>query len=332
MTNRKLRWGLLSTARINKAVIPPIRASARHELIAVASRSLEKAQAYAREWGIPRAHGSYEALLADPEIDAVYIGLPNDLHCEWSIRCAQAGKHVLCEKPLALTAAEVERMIAAARRHATVLAEAFMYRHHPQTLKTRALVLDGAIGPVRSVYGSFRYYLDRDTDVRWNPEMGGGSLWDVGSYPVSYTRYVLGEEPAEVFGWQTTTERGVDHTFAGMMRFASSPLATFDCGFRSAWRWGMEIVGERGVITLDNPFKPNLNDVIQLRRGDEIESIPAPPQELYSGEIEDMADAVLDGKPQRISLDDSLANTRALVALYQSARDGRPITLLPQSP
>jgi predicted dehydrogenase len=160
--------------------------------------------------------------------------------------------------------------------------------------------------------------------------MGGGSLWDVGSYPVSYTRYLLGEEPVEVFGSQVVTDQGVDHTFVGQMRFASGALAAFYSGFRSNFIWGMEIIGERGAIVLDSPFKPGLSEVIRLRRGDETETIPAPPQELYSGEIEDLANAVLDSKPQRISLEDSLANTRALVALYQSARDGRPISLPPQ--
>jgi predicted dehydrogenase len=327
MTNRKLRWGLLGTARINKAVIPPIRASSRNELAAVASRSLEKGESYAREWGIPRAVVGYATLVADPAIDAVYISLPNDLHVEWSIRCAEAGKHVLCEKPLALTVAEAERLVEAARRCQTVIAEAYMYRHHPQTLKTLELVRDGAIGPVRSVHGCFSYYLGREADVRWEPAMGGGSLWDVGCYPVSYTRFILGEEPVEVFGRQVTTEREVDHTFVGMMRFGSGALTSFDCGFRSAQRWGMEIVGEQGSITLSNPFKPGLKDTIVLHRGDATEEIPAPPMELYIGEIDDMADAVLDGKPQRISLEDSLANTRALVALYQSAREGRVIAL-----
>jgi D-xylose 1-dehydrogenase (NADP+, D-xylono-1,5-lactone-forming) len=327
MPSKLLRWGLLSTARINRAVIPPIRGSARSELVAVASRTRAKAEAYAREWGIPRAHGSYEALVADPDVEAIYISLPNGLHAEWAVKCAEAGKHVLCEKPLAISLPDVEFMIAAARKAGTVLAEAFMYRHHPQTLQARELVAQGTIGPLRSVHGCFTYYLDREDDVRWDPAQGGGALWDVGCYPVSYSCSVLGEEPVEVFGWQGLTARGVDHTFAGMLRFASGALATFDCGFRSASRWGMEIVGEQGTITLANPFKPGLNDIILLRRGDQTDPIPVTPQELYIGEIEDMADAVLDGKPPRISLEDSLAYARTLVALYRSAREGKPIAL-----
>ncbi len=183
MDHPPLRWGLLGTARINRMVIPPLRASAGNRLLAVASRDLARATGYAKEWGIERAHGAYEALLADPEIDAVYIPLPNHLHAEWTIRAARAGKHVLCEKPLALTVAEVDAMGAAARESGVVLAEAFMYRHHPQTLKVKELVDAGAIGPVRFVRGTFSFPLTRPDDVRLRPEWGGGCLWDVGCYP-----------------------------------------------------------------------------------------------------------------------------------------------------
>ena len=202
MEHRPLRWGLLGTARINRMVIPPLRASAGNRLVAVASRDLARARGYAQEWGIERAHGAYEALLADPGIDAVYIPLPNHLHAEWTIPAARAGKHVLCEKPLALTVAEVDAMGAAAREGGVVLAEAFMYRHHPQTLKVKELVDAGAIGPVRFVRGTFSFPLTRPGDVRLQPEWGGGCLWDVGCYPLSFTRFVLGREPLEAAGAQ----------------------------------------------------------------------------------------------------------------------------------
>ena len=327
MPARIVRWGSLSTANINRAVIPPIRASGRSELAAVASRERGPAEAYAREWNIPRAHGSYEALLADPEVDAIYIGLPNSLHVEWAVRCAEAGKHVLCEKPLALTVAEVERMILAARRNNVALAEAFMYRHHPQTFQVREMIEQGLIGPVRTLNGAFAYYNSKPADVRWDPALGGGALWDVGCYPVSYARTVLGEEPNEVAGWQVATERGVDHTFVGVLRFPSGALATFDCGFRSASRQFMEIVGEGGSIRVPVPFKPGLSDHLLLERGGRAETVPSRPMDLYLGEIEDLEDAILEAKPPRISLEDSLANTRALVALYQSAREGRPMAV-----
>ena len=195
-----LRWGILGTARINRMLIPPLKASPDNRLVAVASRELARGEEYAREWGIGRVHGSYEALLADPEIDAVYIPLPNHLHAEWTIKAARAGKHVLCEKPLALTVADVDAMVSACREAGVVLAEAFMYRHHPQTLKVKQLLDEGAIGTLRYLRGAFTFELSRPNDVRLRPEWGGGCLWDVGCYPVSFARHLVGQEPLEVYG------------------------------------------------------------------------------------------------------------------------------------
>src|SRR5512140_391755 len=187
MTSRAVvNWGLLSTAHINRSVIPAIRASSRNRLAAVASRTPEAAQAYAQQWEIGRALGSYEALLADQHIDAVYISLPNHLHAEWSIRAMQAGKHVLCEKPLALTVEDVDAMADAARETARVLAEAFMYRHHAQTLKVEEIVQSGRLGTLQLIQGAFTYTLTREGDIRLKNETGGGSIWDVGCYPISY--------------------------------------------------------------------------------------------------------------------------------------------------
>jgi xylose dehydrogenase (NAD/NADP) len=207
MTTDCLRWGLLSTAHINRRLIPALRAAERAELVAVASRSQARADAYAAEWGIPRAHGSYAALLDDPEIDAVYISLPNRLHAEWTVRAAQAGKHVLCEKPLAQAVTEVDQIMAAARSAGVVVIEAVMSLHHPLLHKARHLVRQGAVGQVRLVRGAFSFFLDRPNDVRWQPPLGGGSLWDVGSYPVSFIRWIAGD-PEQVFGWQTLAESG----------------------------------------------------------------------------------------------------------------------------
>ena len=231
--DRVFRWGLLGTARINRSLIPPLRSSQDNRLLAVASRDAARAVAYAREWGIERAHGSYEALLEDREIDAIYIPLPNHLHAEWAIKAAAAGKHVLCEKPLALSVGEVDAIEAAARKHGVVIAEAFMYRHHPQTLKVKQLVDEGAIGELRFVRGSFSFPLDNPGDCRLRPEWGGGSLWDVGCYPISFTRFLLGQEPVEVFGSQTKGPTGIDLTFAGQLVFANGVLAQIDSGFRS---------------------------------------------------------------------------------------------------
>ena len=324
---KKLRWGLLSTARINRAVIPPIRSSVRSELDAVASRDLAKAQEYAAEWHIPQAYGSYEELLADPNIDAIYNPLPNHLHAEWSIRAAEAGKHVLCEKPLALTLAEVDQMIAAAQQHNVVIAEAFMYKHHPQTLKVLDLIAQGTIGDLLLIKGAFTFQLDRPDDVRWQPEWGGGSIWDVGCYPISFTRLAAQAEPVEVFGWQVTGSTGIDVVFSGQMRFASGLLAQFDCGFATPYRTSMEIVGTSGAIELDSPFKPSGGEWIKIKRGDSVDKLRSPEYELYRGEIEDMERVVLDGLPPRISLENSRANVATILALLESARTGQVVNL-----
>ena len=322
-----LNWGLLSTARINRSLIPPLRASKRNQLLAVGSRSPESANQYTQEWNIPRAHGSYEALLADPEIDVIYNPLPNHLHAEWTIKAVEAGKHVLCEKPLALTVDEVEAMKEAAQKHGRVVAEAFMYRHHPQTHKVQELTRSGSIGTLQLIRGSFTYVLTREADVRLDPAMGGGCIWDVGCYPISYARTVVGENPLEVFGWQVTGPTGIDETFVGQMRFANDIYAQFDSSFATPFQTFMEIVGGEGTINIPKPFKPEINEKIYLTCGDETEIIEVPGQELYIGEVEDMADAILLGRESRISLDDSRANVAVIRALLESAQTGKPVTL-----
>ena len=324
---KKLRWGLLSTARINRAVIPPIRASRHSELKAVASRDVVKAKAYAREGQIPRAYGSYEELLADENIDVIYNPLPNHLHAEWSIRAAKAGKHVLCEKPLALSLDEVDRMRAAAKQHNVIITEAFMYKHHPQTLKVLDLIKQDAIGDLLLIKGAFSFNLDRPDDVRWVPEWGGGSIWDVGCYPISFARLVADADPAEVFGWQVIGASGVDAVFSGQMRFASGLLAQFDCGFRAPFRTTIEIVGTKGAIELKSPFKPAGGEWIKIKRGDSVDKLRSPEYELYRGEIEDMEHAVLDGDAPRISLENSRGNVATILALLESARTGQVVRL-----
>jgi D-xylose 1-dehydrogenase (NADP+, D-xylono-1,5-lactone-forming) len=322
-----LNWGLLSTARINRALIPPLRASKRNQLLAVGSRSQESADGYAREWKIPRAHGSYEALLADPEIDVIYNPLPNHLHAEWTIKAVESGKHVLCEKPLALSVEEVDAIQRAARKHGRVVAEAFMYRHHLQTLKVQELVRNGSIGTLKLIRGSFSYVLNREGDVRLDPAMGGGSIWDVGCYPISYARTVVGESPREVFGWQVTGPTGIDETFVGQMRFANDIHAQFDSSFVIPLHWFMEIIGSEGTLNIPNPFKPGIGEKIYLTRDDKTETIKIKGQELYIGEVEDMADAILLGHESHISLDDSRVNVAVISALLESARIGKPVKL-----
>jgi xylose dehydrogenase (NAD/NADP) len=318
-----LGWGLLSTARINRRLIPAIRAAKRAELRAVASRSQVRAQAYAAGWNIPRAHGSYEALLADPDIDVIYVSLPNSLHAEWTVWAARAGKHVLCEKPLALSPSECDQIIAAAEAAGVVVAEAVMYLHHPLLHKVRQLVREEAVGQIRLVRGAFSFFLDRPDDVRWKPELGGGSLWDIGSYPVSFIRWIAGE-PQEVFGWQTLSDTGVDATFAGLLHYHNGVLGVFDCGFCQHFRVQAEIVGTAGSLIVERPYSISSESRIRLQQGLEETEIGLPEADAYQCEVEAMTAAILNGAPLPVPLESSRANIATLNTLYESARQGRP--------
>ncbi len=325
--DKRLNWGLLSTAKINRALIKPLNASKRTRLLAVASRSISSAEAYAREWNIPRAHGSYEALLADPEIDVIYNSLPNHLHAEWTIKALRAGKHVLCEKPFALTLAEVDAMSQAAHETGKVLAEAFMYLHHAQTLKIKEIVDSGVLGKLQLIKGAFTFTLTREGNYRWMEEMGGGSIWDVGCYPISFARMIVGAEPVEVFGWQLTGQGGSDESFFGQMRFKDEVHMQFDCGFKSPSRSFIEIVGTDATLNIPDPFKPGRKNEIYLNHNNEMQTIKIKGGELYSGEVEDICDAILNNRPPRISLTDSRGNTSVILALLQSAESGKPVSL-----
>lgn len=322
-----IRWGLLSTARINRRLIPAMRSASRSQLVAVASRSLKTARDYASEWDIPIAFGSYDDMLASDQVDAVYIGLPNDLHAEWSIRAMQAGKHVLCEKPFALNVAEVDRMIAASHSTGMVLAEAFMYRHHPQTLEVKRLVDGGAIGGVRFVRGTFSFPLSRPDDVRLRPEWGGGCLWDVGCYPLSFARFLLGAEPVEVFGSAVRGPTGIDETFAGQLVFPAGILVQIDAGFRSPVRAELEVAGTTGVLRVRSPWRPREGQPILLTRGDQTETVTVEPKDRYRLEIEDLAEAVRSGREPRVGFAESRGNVRTIQALLESARTGRAVRL-----
>jgi predicted dehydrogenase len=324
---QQLRWGILGTARINRMLIPPLRVSKGNRLVAVASREQARAEEYAREWQIERAVSPYEALLADPEIDAVYIPLPNHLHAEWTIKAARAGKHVLCEKPLALSVDEVDAMTAACREAGVALAEAFMYRHHPQTLKVKELLDSGAIGALRFLRGSFSFPLVRPNDVRLRPEWGGGCLWDVGCYPLSFARFLVGREPVRVVGSQVLGATGIDETFAGQVEFPGDVLFQFDSGFRSQVRAEMELAGTGGTIRVRHPWRPEQDYPLLVTRDGNTEEIKVPGEDRFLLEIEDLEQVVRTGKPPRVSLADSRANVAALVALQRSAREAKPIEL-----
>jgi D-xylose 1-dehydrogenase (NADP+, D-xylono-1,5-lactone-forming) len=327
MTGLVLNWGLLSTARINKALFEPLRTSKRNHLLAVASREKDRAEAYAREKKIERAYGSYADLLADPEIDVVYNPLPNHLHAEWTIKAVEAGKHVLCEKPLALSLQEVDAISAAAQKHGRVVAEAFMYRTHAQTLLVREMVKSGQLGNVKLVRGSFSFVMTNPDDYRWKPEMGGGGLWDIGCYPLGFTRTVLGAEPLEVFGWQVTGPTGVDEVFAAQLRFPGDVFCQFDCSIRVPYQVFMEIVGEEATLRIPHPFNPAASESLRLVRDGKNQSIPVKGTAPYVSEVEDLANAVLTGKPPVVSLADSRANVAAILALFESAETGKPGTI-----
>lgn len=342
MTKHTVRWGLLSTARINERLIPAIKASERSELLAVASRNHEKAEVYARDRGIPRAYGCYEDLLVDSDIDAVYLSLPNGLHAEWSIRSAEAGKHVLCEKPLAITPEEVDRMIVAARQHGVLIQEAAMYRFHPQTQTVQRLVAEGAIGTVRTIQCSFGFTLANQSDIRLDPDQGGGALWDIGSYPVSFIRSVLAAEPTEVTAWQVATDRGVDLSLAGQMRFASGALTQFTCSFQTVTHWQATLTGSQGQIVLDQPWLNVVGTtghatIIRKNTGGKAtfgdstdfltETLTYEQCNAYADQVAAIEACILDGAPSVLSLTDSRANVATIVALYASARERRSVTV-----
>lgn len=324
-----VRWGLLSTANINRRLIPAVRASQRGELVAVASRSQEAAQAYAAKWEIPQAFGSYESMLDSGQVDAVYISLPNHLHAEWSIRAMQAGVHVLCEKPFAVTLEEVDRMIAASRQYNRVLTEAFMYRHHPQTKIVGEWIHTGRLGEISLVQGMFNFYLSQKDNVRLVPGFGGGSLWDVGVYPMSYAQYIYSGAPRVVSGMQFIGESGVDETFTGQMVYPAGGMAQIGSSFRTQFHTSVEIIGTEGRLALNRPFVGMEDDqhLMFYPKDAEPYEISVPEQELYLGEVEDMHGAILDGAAPYLTLEETRNHVRTVLALYESARTDALIKL-----
>ena len=344
MSRQNVRWGLLSTARINERLIPPMRACERSELVAVASRTQSKADAYASEWAIPNAYGSYQAMLDAPDIDAVYISLPNSLHAQWCVQAAAAGKHILCEKPLALSTEEVDQIDTAVRQHNVILQEGAMYRYHMQTANVCELIASGVIGEVRAVNGTFTFVLDNPGDFRLEPDLGGGSLWDVGSYLVSFIRTVLDAEPTSVAAVQTTDARGIDLSLTGLLSFAGGVSGRFFCSFAALPRWHAEIIGNAGRIELDHPWLNNIGEPAHLHIttvsedasastfGDNVaeqvtERLRYENVNPYSDEVKAMVGAILDGEAPVISMASSRGNIAALVALYRAAREGTVVPL-----
>ncbi len=322
------RIGLLSTANINREILAGAALSDRVEVVAVGSRDPARAESYAAEHGLARAHGSYEELLADPEVDAVYVSLPNGMHHEWTMQAIAAGKHVLCEKPYTRFAAEVEQAFDAADAAGVVLMEAFMYRHHPQTQKVRELVAGGAVGRLCAVKSTFTFPLASLSNVRALPELDGGALMDVGCYCISGIRLLAGE-PEHVRGEQVTGATGIDMAFHGTLRCANDVVGQFEASFRSPKRQRLEVVGEDGVLTVEAPWRVDWGGPVTLSRrvgGEEassVETIEVPQANSYRLELENLADAIHGREPQLLGRDDALGQARTIEALYRSAAEGR---------
>jgi xylose dehydrogenase (NAD/NADP) len=319
-----VNWGILSTADINQKLIPGAHESPKVKLLAVASRDKTRAEEYARSWEIERAYGSYDELLADPEIEAVYIPLPNTMHVEWSIKALEAGKHVLCEKPMSRSAADVERAFETAEKDGRILSEAFMYRHNPQTRQLTQLVDDGAIGELRLIRAAFSYGLYDAENIRLRTDVEGGSLMDVGCYCVSGSR-LLGGEPERVYGEARIGETGTDWVFTGTLRFPGDVLATFDCGTALVDRDELEAIGSEGSLFLDDPWHCTV-PTIELRKDGNVDRIGVERQDSYRLELENVSDAIRGEADLLLGREDGVAQARVLEALHQSATSGSPVT------
>jgi D-xylose 1-dehydrogenase (NADP+, D-xylono-1,5-lactone-forming) len=321
-----VRWGILSTARINDLFLKGVAGSEIVEVVAVGGRDRERTARFAAERGIGRVHDSYEALLADDGVEAVYIPVPNSMHVEWSIRALEAGKHVLCEKPLSRHPDQVERAFDVADRHGLLLMEAFMYRHNPQTRRLTELVADGAVGSLRTVRAAFSFNARDPANIRLTRRLEGGALMDVGCYCVSGTRLLAGE-PERVYAEQVLGGDGVDVAFVATMRFPDEVIAHFDAGLALSSRDELEVIGEDGSLFLDDPWHAR-TPVIELRRDDQVERIEIPAEDSYGREADNFSRAIRGEAEPLLGRADALGQARAIEALYRSADAGLPVTLV----
>ncbi len=323
MAENKMRWGILGTANIGRAaVIPAIKSSKNAEVVAVASRDRQKGIEFADLMGIPKSFGSYEALLDAPDIDAVYIPLPNSLHYEWTIKAARAGKHILCEKPLAINAVQCLEMDAAARESGVLLMEAFMYRFHPRIEKVIAQVRSGALGPLQTIQSGFTFKITRPDNIRYRADLGGGALMDVGSYCVNISRTLAGGEPEAVQAVATWTGTGVDDRLAGTLLFAGGVTAQFDCALSMARRESILAAGTDGYYFVPAAFLPGKEDVLfhEFRDRQEISHQFSGCDE-YQLMVEHFTECILNRKQPLYTAMDAAANMLVIEALYQSARN-----------
>jgi xylose dehydrogenase (NAD/NADP) len=320
----QLRWGVLSTASNTERLWNEHTNALRY---AVASRDLARAQSYAAERDIPQAYGAYEDLLSDEDVDIVYNPLPNSLHTEWTIRALEAGKHVLCEKPFSRDASEVKRAFDVAQANGLVLAEAFMWRHHPQVAKLRELLDGGVIGTLRCVRASFAFNLGSLADIRASAELEGGAHMDVGAYVVSGCRLVTGTNPERVYAEGATGAAEVDMTMVATLRFPDEVLATIDCSMASVFRYELEAIGDAASIYLEDPWTGR-NPRIEIRRDDQSrELVAVEDSNPYTVELEDFEAAVRGERPLLFGRDDAVGQARTLAALHQSMAERSPVDI-----
>jgi predicted dehydrogenase len=321
-----LHWGIVSTANIGvRKVIPATRKAERCEVVAIASRNGDRAAETAAELGIPRAHEGYEALLADPDVDAVYVPLPNSEHAEWTIAAARAGKHVLCEKPLAMTAAEAEEMVRACAKEGVLLMEAFMYRLHPSWESVRELLASGRIGRLRAVQSWFSYFNDDPRNIRNVPELGGGALYDIGCYCINLSRMLFGAEPGAIEASVTRDETGTDVLTSAILAFDAG-VATFTCSTRAEPDQRVHIYGTEGRISIGIPFNippDRPTEIVVTAGGDppvspDSETLTFATADQYTIQAERFADAVLDGRPLPIPPEDAIGNLRVIEAVLRA--------------
>ena len=323
---KKVNWGVISTASIGLVeVIPAMQKGQYTQVTAIASRSLEKAQHAAQQLGIPKAYGAYDELLADPDIDAVYIPLPNHLHIPWSIKALEAGKHVLCEKPLGMDAGDARRLLEAARRYPSLkVMEAFMYRHHPQWKLAEQLVKGGEIGELRSIHAYFNYYLPDPANIRNMADIGGGGMLDVGCYAVSLSRLIFESEPRRVFAaMQLDPQFQTDRLTAGILEFDAG-IATFTCATQLADFQQVNILGTSGRVELEAPFNPPIDQPIRVylhnANGRRELVLDICDQFTIQGDL--FSKAILEDTPVPTPPEDAIANMATIDALFQSAHTG----------
>lgn len=329
MATRKLRWALMSTANINQALIKPLKKAARSELVGVASRDGARAAAYAQTEGLARTWSSYEALLADPDVDVIYNPLPNSMHADWAVMAANAGKHVLCEKPMAVSIEEMDALEkAAAANHVTIF-EAFMYLHHPQTRAVLKMIQEGRIGNLQTIHAWFSFFLPPSdaANVRLQPSLSGGAAWDLGVYPNSLSIVMSGgHAPEAVWAQSVIGETGVDVAMRAQMRFANKVSAQVSCSFRTPFSEGARFNGDEGSLYVSEPWKPGhagqRSTVLFTGLDDSTEEIVFPPMDPYDYEVAAMEACVLDGAEPIVPLSLSRIFARTMLATYRSAESG----------